>query len=139
MLFVPCKVEHIKALMHVGCRDISGVDPESLREHIEGSMSFAGFAGGACQGAAGLIDIWQGRSLVWALFAPSAGPYMRAITRHVNFVLANHGSRRYECAVDPTFNQGVKWMRVLGFECEAPVMRNFSKDGTSMSLYARIK
>lgn len=87
---------------------------------------------------AGLIEMWAGRAQAWALLSVEAGPHMLAITRAIRFRLATASFRRIEMAVDVTFEAGVRWAHMLGFEHEATV-RCYFPDGRAARLYARIK
>lgn len=45
---------------------------------------------------------------------------------------------RIEATVEVGFIKGEEWVESLGFELEAPCMRNYTPDGKAYSLYARI-
>jgi hypothetical protein len=142
VFFTACKIEHLKMLTPTDYQKPEyalSMDSASVVGVVENTLAFSGWAGGRCLGAAGVLDIWKGRSVVWALLSPLAGPHMRAITRHVNYILDAHGAERYECTVDPRFAAGIKWVERLGFTCEAPAMRRFDPTGRTMALYAKVK
>jgi hypothetical protein len=87
---------------------------------------------------AGLIELWPERAHAWALLSAEAGPYMRRITRAIRFRLESSSFRRIEMAVDVSFEAGIRWAHMLGFEHEATV-RCYFPGGRTAQLFARIK
>lgn len=87
----------------------------------------------------GWIRIAPGRSAVWAYVDRDAGKHFRGIHRLAQQVVASVKDRRVEAEVDCDFEQGHRWMKLLGFDCEAPRMRAASSNGGDMALYARVK
>jgi len=89
-------------------------------------------------GIGGLSPQWENRAIVWALLAADIGPHFPAIHRSVRKFLVHAPYRRIEAHVDVGFKQGVRWMKMLGFECEA-YMKAFRPDGADMLLFARVR
>jgi hypothetical protein len=86
----------------------------------------------------GVLPIWAGRGLLWALLSEDAGKHMVALTRGVRrFLDAQTG--RLEAAVDCDFEPGHRWVRMLGFELETPRMRAFKADGRDAAMYVRVQ
>lgn len=91
--------------------------------------------------SAGVMVIWEGRGIAWALLSQSVGPRAfirvhRAVCRFFDLCAL----RRIETTVSPGFVQGHRWMASLGFVRETPgVMKAWTPDGQDMVLYARIQ
>lgn len=89
-------------------------------------------------GIGGLSPQWENRAIVWCLMAKEIGPHFPAIHRAVRKFLTHAPFRRIEAHVDVGFKEGVRWMKMLGFECEA-YMKAFRPDGADMLLFARVR
>lgn len=87
---------------------------------------------------AGIAMQWEGRAIAWALVSEDAGKHFLAIHRAVRGFLDQCDIRRIEAFVDSDFEQGMKWMKMLGFENEG-LMRKFSIIGNDCYLFARVK
>lgn len=87
---------------------------------------------------AGVEPQWENRAIAFALISGSAGPYFRAIHSAVHDFLNRTPYRRIEATVDVGFEQGHRWIKMLGFEIEG-YMRAYRPDGADMLLYARIR
>jgi hypothetical protein len=115
------------------------------REHYEAAgpnlagPAWSAFVNGKPIASAGVIEMWPGRGYAWALLSQGAGPYMLALTRAIRSRLDGLGFTRLEMAVDADFPAGIRWARMLGFECETPEpMRAYSPSGRAAYLFARI-
>jgi hypothetical protein len=88
----------------------------------------------------GAMPIWPGRAHVWSILSSkvSVGNFA-AVHRHVVEFLDGLPFRRLEAAVDVDFQAGHRWMRLLEFKCEAPLMEAFDLDGRDCALYARVR
>ena len=86
----------------------------------------------------GVYTIWQNRLAAWSLISKNAGKNFKFIINQTIKYLNGFKGHRVECYVDPDFNQGHRFARFLGFECEAPLMQKFHQNGTNASLYAKI-
>ena len=91
----------------------------------------------ACAGAA---PYEPHRALVWSFLSDEVDrwtfPYVHA--EAVKF-LARLPFRRLEASVLVGFEQGHRWMRLLGFTVEAPLQRAFLPDGSDCVGYVKIK
>jgi hypothetical protein len=91
---------------------------------------------GSVLACGGLCVPWEGRAVAWAIL--SQGVPVLALTRAVQHVLALPSiPRRVECFVDVSFQQGIRWAEMLGFQREG-LMRAFSPDGRDHILFARV-
>jgi RimJ/RimL family protein N-acetyltransferase len=66
------------------------------------------------------------------------GRYLVSIHREAQKFLERMPFRRIEAHVDVGFEQGARWMKMLGFELEA-YKRAFRPDGADMLEFVRIK
>jgi len=108
--------------------------------HLQDTFAFSGFVAGQCVGCAGLISMWPGRSIAWAVLSDQCGPHMRAIVRFVRQVLPTYPDRRIEATVLADFELGRRFVELCGFEREdRDGLRAYDPLGRTFALYARIK
>jgi hypothetical protein len=107
---------------------------------LRSGPSFTALHGDTVLGCSGVVEVWPGRALAWALIADEAGRHMLGIHRAVLGFLMQAPYRRIEATVDAGFEAGHRWIRLLGFACETPLgMRGFNPDGRDSFLYSRVK
>ena len=87
---------------------------------------------------AGVEPQWENRATAFALVSGAAGPYFWAIHSAVARFLDSTSYRRIEATVDVGFEQGHRWIKMLGFEIEG-YMRAYRPDGADMLLYAKVR
>jgi hypothetical protein len=91
------------------------------------------------EGPSALVQPWKG--IVWTVIATlNPGEFITA-HRTVVGLLAEFGAnlKRIEATVSVDHAEGHRWMRALGFRCEASVMRCSGLFGQSdESLYAKV-
>lgn len=108
-------------------------------ELIEGNPGLTMWAGSICLAAFGLVEIAPGKYIAWAHISRDIGRYMAAAIRKLRFVLDNLDYTRVEIRVARGFENGHRLAEILGFECEAPIMRKSGTFNQDETLYARIK
>jgi hypothetical protein len=85
----------------------------------------------------GVTQFWPGRGEAWAVFDPECKKHFLALhaaaKKHLSGVRG-----RVEAVVDKDFIKGHRWVRALGFELEAPVVKAYLPGGKNGSLYARV-
>lgn len=89
--------------------------------------------------AGGVTENWPGRYSVWAYTSKTCGAFMVALTRAAGRLMAANGPGRYEAAVRRDFAAGHRWMQVLGFEIETPVLRRYGIYGEDFTGYVKIQ
>lgn len=140
--FTPFQPRHIRRLVGIqGEQAEDAVFAISLEEAAgyAAHPSWTGWIGADVVGCAGIIPVWENRSMVWALIGERCGPHMLKITRFVREQLRAHPARRVEATVLTGFEAGEQWMELLGFKCETPNgMCSYDPAGRTMSLYSRI-
>jgi hypothetical protein len=67
---------------------------------------------------AGLIEQWPGCMRAYAFLGEHAGRNMVTLTRGIQKYFREHPVRRIEAAVECSFEAGVRWARMLGFQYE---------------------
>jgi hypothetical protein len=91
---------------------------------------------GAPVAAGGTIELWPGRHLAWAMLPSFSGPHMLTVTRTAQqLIRAPRG--RVEMVVLRSFELGHRWAKMLGFEVETPVLRQYAPDGSDFTGYVR--
>lgn len=126
-------IQSAQAYMH----DLGALDAD-FTELSNAGLAWTAEVDGEVLGIAGLYPQWDNRAIAWALVGAQAGKHFVSITRAVKRMLDVSGYRRIEATVDVGFEQGVRWITMLGFEFEGR-LRAYRPDGADMLLYARIR
>jgi len=144
MRVVAFRPEHVRTLelqeaqrYFVG--DISG---EAYgRMLAQSPYAFTALDGDRVIACSGCVEIWDNRAMAWALISKDAGRNMVGVHKAVAGFLAGAKWRRIEATVDVGFEAGMRWLTMLGFECETPdrPMRAYRPDGGDCYLFSRIK
>jgi hypothetical protein len=137
--FTPFHPGHLRFLrvQSVQTGEIMLVSPDMVAG-LRDTLAFSGFVAERCVGCAGIIDVWPGRSQVWALLSAECRPYLLPITKYVLRVLSCHPARRIEATVPVDFDPGCRWLERLGFKAECKML-NYDPTGRTHLLYARLK
>ena len=117
--------------------DMIDVDAD-LTELSEQGLVVTAEDDGKILAIAGLSPQWENRAIIWSLISSDSGDHFVAITRAAFNLLENCSFRRVEATVDVGFEQGHRWVKMLGFSVEG-YMRAYRPDGADMILYARVK
>ncbi len=120
---------------HLWFKDHMG--PDWRREVLAAGPGYAAIFGEDVVAIAGVCDMGHGRAQAWCLMGDGAGRHMTLITRAVRRFFRLSGFRRIEAIVKTQFAPGHRWMRLLGFTCEAPNLAKYFADDDGV-LYARI-
>jgi hypothetical protein len=117
-----------------------GYVSEAQLEAMEKSpYSYTGFESERAVFCAGVIPLWEGSGAAWAIIAQECKADFLALHNCVKRFLAVCPLRRIECTVDADFKPGLRWVKALGFACEAPRMRFHRPDGGDSALFARVR
>jgi hypothetical protein len=88
----------------------------------------------------GAMAYWEHRALVWSLFSDRVNRRnFVGVHAAAERFLAALPFKRLEASVDVGFEQGHRWMRLLGFKVEAPLQEAFQVNGSDSVGYVRIK
>lgn len=82
------------------------------------------------------IDNVVYRGTAWSLIGKDAGKHMITLHRAVSKALKSLTIPRIEAIVDKEFEEGIRWIEMLGFTCEG-CMRKYIRERDHL-LYARI-
>lgn len=113
---------------------------DAARARITGfKHAFAVEIQGETVAAGGLLEYWEHRAEAWAFFDPNCKEHFLKIHNAAKRFLKIVPMRRIEAVVDFDFAAGHRWVKLLGFELEAPRLRSYNINGRDASLYAKIK
>jgi hypothetical protein len=116
-----------------------GMSVEMLRALAKDSPAFMACDGDTVIAAAGIIPQWQGCAIAWSTLAGNiGGARMLAVHRAVRRYLDECGIRRVEMLVAMGHKKGVRWARMLGFECESLQHAKLPNGGDAW-LFVRLK
>jgi RimJ/RimL family protein N-acetyltransferase len=140
MHIVPFQPQHLEVMVlqpsQKGFSDY--FDPQYGAALMNGGPCFTALNNDEVLGCSGVIKQWDNRAIAWALISEFSGKNFVGIHRAVSRFLDLSEFNRIEAFVDADFEQGHRWIQMLGFEREG-YMRQFSPDGRDSVLYARLK
>lgn len=91
--------------------------------------------------AGGVIEMHQGRGLLWCVMAQDAGRVLRRLTRLVQLYISLLTSVQYhrlELTTQADFKPANRWAALLGFNNEG-LMRGYGPDKKDHYLWARVR
>lgn len=136
---VPFEPEHLKLIdfqpSQIGMLD--RVDDNYGRYLKDGGICYTGMRGDQVVICAGVQLMWDNRGVGWVKMSKDAGRDLVFIHRTVQGIIDNAGLRRIEAYVDSAFEEGKRWVEMLGMSYEG-TMKAFGPDGRDHDLYARI-
>lgn len=136
----PFKAEHIdKIILQPAQEHLKEfLTPEVLKS-LETKDSYTFSADGRIIACCGILRVWKGRAIMWCFLSEMSVKHKLALTRMVKYYTEYIDVDRLEINVDVNFEGGHKWAKMLGFKCEAPLMRKFQVNGTDNALYAKVR
>lgn len=139
--YMPCKAEHFRhiSLQEHDVMHLAAHLSDDFARVLETEFALSAWANFRCIGAAGLVGMWPGTALAWAIVSKDAGPYLKPITKKVRSVIQASPFKRIEMRTDVNFKQGNQWARLLGFTLEAPLMRKSGSLGEDQCLYSMVR
>ena len=140
MNVVPFKAEHLLALqLQQGQAHAQPFITEDYAHMLEGEYAFTALADGVPIAVGGVTKLWDERGLAWTFVSRNAGAHFVELHKAVKAMLDIVPYRRVEADTPCDFEQGHRWLRMLGFTLEAERMRAFRVDGGDSALYARVR
>ena len=144
MMIVAFKPEHLKSLVLQDAQEYFGaeISRPGYGEYLRSAgQAFTAIDGDLVLACSGCCEVWQDRAQAWALVSKDAGRHMIGIHRAVEGFLKQAEWRRIEAAVDVGFDEGMRWLELLGFYNETPdkPLRAYRPNGGDSYLFARVK
>lgn len=135
------KLEHLKEI------EMSAVEPsivgavkhEHMMKLVESPHNYAITYQGSVLVCGGVVEYWFGRAEAWALLSKYCSPHLLEVQRIVIDFLNKVPYRRVEASIQMGYEKGHRWVQALGFVLELGERKFFFPDGSSASLYARLK
>ena len=126
-------VQHAQAIM----RDIVSIDGLRGLECPYASTLMQDGLPLACAGAA---KYWEGRALLWSFLSSRVDARnFRQVHAAAHQFLSGLPYRRLEASVEIGFEAGHRWLRLLGFKVETPLLRRFGCDGSDHVGYVLLR
>lgn len=141
MQIIPFKAEHLQTLNIQTAQLLFAPhlrDAEYGKSLETAGEAFTGIVENETIICSGVVHQWQNRAIAWALISQDAGKHFVKIHKAVKRFLDMSEVNRIEAYVDSGFEEGYRWMDMLGFKHEG-LMRAFSPNSLDMHLYARIR
>lgn len=140
MKVIPFKREHLRnMILQQRQRGMELLLNDELYAVMENPASFTGIDGDEVLVCAGVLEVAPGRGQAWAYVSDNVGSRMTEITYAARRYFQIAPYRRIEADVDCNFEAAHRWVRLLGFEMEAPRRKSFTPDGRDCALYARVR
>lgn len=140
MNVIPYRPEHLlKLQLQEGQAYGQSMLTPELAASLVGDLTFTAMADGEPIAVGGVTPLWENRALAWTFIGENAGPHFVALHRAVRRVLDLAPYRRIEADTPCEFEQGHRWLRMLGFNLEAERMAAHRPDGGDSALYAKVK
>lgn len=140
MTVVPYKAEHLLEMVLQPGQEyaLPYVTPEHAKA-LEGEFAFTALMDGRPIAVGGIRELWANRGLCWTFIDKGAGKHFTELHRIVKRMIEIAPYRRLEAETPCGFEQGHRWLKMLGFTLEAERMRAFQIDGGDSALYAKVR
>ena len=135
---VPATLDLIMAIKPQPMQAHDILDPDVIAyvlPHADAEVVMVGQQPIACRLG---VTPWSGRQQLNMLLSKEAGPHLLWIVRRFRQWLDQHGARRVEATTRSGWDQGARFLRMLGFEY-ACTMPFYAPDGSDHDLYERIR
>lgn len=135
---IPFQTWHVDVLYRVGGFAEMGLpefDP-TLSKYLETENSWTLVGGDVPLLCGGTMKQWPGRHTAWAYLNRHTGPQMIRTTRAAKWIIAQ-ANGRIESTVRADFPEGHRWVKLLGFEVETPILKRYGPMGEDHVAYVR--
>ena len=86
----------------------------------------------------GVVPVWEDRGYLWGLLGKSTPGEFRGVHSAARMLVDTCGLKRLESYVEDGHAEGMRWLELLGFECETmEPMRAFA-NGRDCYMFSRI-
>lgn len=135
--FIPAHLEGFK--IHGWQQEAQQYLNGDYADMLQSGPSYTAVVDGEVIAIAGVVQLTAVRWQAWALMSAETSKHMLQITREIKAFLDTFEGR-LETPVLHEFEQGHRWMKILGFTNETPEgMKNYGDNGETFDLYARVK
>lgn len=143
MKIVPFRAEHLRQLQvqDAQLRSISWMpaDQAETIQNLPAIQAFTAIDGDEVLACAGVLELWAGRATAWAFLSKNIGHRFSSVHRAVKRYLDVADYRRIEAEVEHGFEEGHRWMALLGFKVETARMVSYFPDGSDAAMYVKVK
>jgi hypothetical protein len=138
---VPFKGEYLRrmALKQTSRYNLSLITEEAFEQLEKNEFNYTFLMDGRPVFCGGIVTFWPGRGEVWAFLDEVCRSEFILIHKMVVRYLKVFPHKRLEATVEKEFEPGHRWMRLLGFNVEAPLLRAYYPQGTDGVLYAKVR
>lgn len=138
---IPFRLEHYKELKKQESQEYltSYIRDEHLLTLQNGKHAYTIIIEGRVLLCGGIIQYWEGRGEAWSFIAADCKKDFYRIHKIVKRFFELSDLKRIEATVDYNFTQGHRWIKSLGFVCEAPLLKSYLPNGGDSSLYVRVR
>lgn len=112
---------------------------DRVARSLVGPYSYTFLRDGKPVAVMGLLELWKNRALAWSFVGKDAGPCFPLMTKIGLKALEMAPFRRIEADTPCEFEEGHRWLKLLGFKLEAECMEAYLPHGGNSSLYAKVK
>lgn len=136
---VPFAPEHAERIRLQPCQQAGHAlsSPQAYRA-MAAMPSFSVVDGDEVVMSGGIVELWPGRAICWALLAEHIGHRMTACVRATRKFLTSVTPHRLELDVQEGHEEGHRFARMIGFEKETERLRAFYPDGSDGTMYVRV-
>lgn len=143
MKIVPFHVKHLQELQLQPAQMWMQpmVNEFEYAQALERADSYAALVGDRVVAVAGIVTVWPGRAHLSALLSADLADGNQFLMLHRETLRRVEAlpHRRVEATVDDRFEEGHRWLAMLGFHLETPMgMSGYMPDGRTSFLYARV-
>jgi hypothetical protein len=139
---IPFRQEHAVTLITT-VKDLEYLKPYMDSKHLNALVGDKAFTAvsikdGSVLACAGIVQYWDSRGEAWAMFDPNFKECFLAVHNAVKRFLNVCPMKRIEAVVDLGYERGHRWIKLLGFDLEAPLLKAYRPDGRDCALYAKV-
>lgn len=110
-----------------------------IQKMVESPYSYSWIVNDRAVGCGGVIEFWDDRGEAWAVLESGLKTEFLSIHRAVSRFFEMCPLNRIEATVLHSFKEGHRWMKALGFEVEAPLLKSYFPNGADATLYAKVR
>lgn len=137
---VKFKKEHLFAINeHVHDFSVKTIPVASLERLEARDYNYCILEGERVLAVCGCIPKGLNRGEVWCVLDKELKDVFFKVHNLIKPLIEGLPYERIEAVVNCDFEQGKRWMQVLGFTLEAPLMRKYSRTGKDCALYAKVR